>query len=536
MTESKYKFLISISNGEPLNVNLTEGKALFVLGANGVGKSTLMQNLFEQNFNHSKRILAHRQTWFSNNTLNLTAKDKNSNERDMKNRDKKIESRWKDDYSGSRANMTIYDIINSENIRARNITKAVDNDNIELAKNLSNIQAPLEGINELLGISNIPIKIILDENEQLFASKNGSAPYSIAELSDGERNALLICADVLTSEPNQLIILDEPERHLHRSIISPLLTSLFQKRKDCVFVISTHDIYLPIDHKESSVLLLRDCGWNGKKIQDWDADLISETDEIPSNIKQEILGSKRDILFVEGNNGSLDRQIYQLIFPNLTVISQGSCKEVEKAVDGIRGTEGLHWVSAYGLIDADDREPDQIQTLLTKGIAALDSYSVESLYYNTEIIKKVAERYSEVSGKNKEELYASAISKIIDNIIPHKERLCSRLCEKQVRNNTMSNLPKHQDIIERGEFEIKIDLNEFIEREESVFDNLVAQNNINGLISRYPIRETPVINGITSGLGLTSETYESTVRKLIIDKTEVKEFYKNLLKNLTDII
>jgi ABC-type cobalamin/Fe3+-siderophores transport system ATPase subunit len=536
MTESKYKFLINISNGEPLNVNLTEGKALFVLGANGVGKSTLMQNLFEQNFNHSKRILAHRQTWFSNNTLNLTAKDKNSSERDMKNRDKKIESRWKDDYSGSRANMTIYDIINSENIRARNITKAVDNDNIDLAKNLSNIQAPLEGINELLGISNIPIKIILDENEQLFASKRGSAPYSIAELSDGERNALLICADVLTSEPNQLIILDEPERHLHRSIISPLLTSLFQKRKDCVFVISTHDIYLPIDHKESSVLLLRDCRWNGKKIQDWDADLISEKDEIPSNIKQEILGSKRDILFVEGNNGSLDKQIYQLIFPNLTVISQGSCKEVEKAVDGIRGTEGIHWVNAYGLIDADDREPDQIQTLLAKGIAALDSYSVESLYYNTEIIKKVAERYSEVSGKNKEELYTSAVSKIIENIIPHKERLCSRLCEKQVRNNTMSSLPKHQDIIERGEFEIKIDLNEFIEKEESVFDNLVAQNNINGLISRYPIRETPVINGITTGLGLTSETYESTVRKLIIDKPEVNEFYKNLLKNLTDII
>ena len=46
--------------------------------------------------------------------------------------------------------------------------------------------------------------------------------HIFAELSDGERNALLIGSDVLTTEPNSLIILDEPERHLHRSIISPL--------------------------------------------------------------------------------------------------------------------------------------------------------------------------------------------------------------------------------------------------------------------------------------------------------------------------
>ncbi len=89
-----------------------------------------------------------------------------------------------------------------------------------MAKELSNNQAPLQAINELLAISNIPIKITLGKDEQLFASKNGSEPYSIAELSDSERNALLIGADVLTTEPNTLIILDEPERHLHRSIIA----------------------------------------------------------------------------------------------------------------------------------------------------------------------------------------------------------------------------------------------------------------------------------------------------------------------------
>lgn len=536
MIESKYKFSIQTSNNGLINIPLTEGKALFVLGANGVGKSTLMQNLFQQNFNHAKRILAHRQTWFNDNSMNLTAHQKTQNEQDMKNRDKQIYSRWKDDYSGTRSSITIFDLINSENIRARNITNAVDTDDLDLAKKLSGIQAPLQGINELLAVANIPITITLEKDEQLFATKNGSAPYSIAELSDGERNALLICADVLTTPPNHLIIIDEPERHLHRSIISPLLSSLFQKRKDCVFVISTHDVHLPIDHNEASVLLLRSCTWNGKNIRDWDADFIQEADNIPPIIKEEILGSKRRILFVEGVSDSLDRQIYQLIYPSVTVIPQGGCVQVERAVDGIKGTENLHWIEAYGLIDSDDRTEEQINSLLQKGIAAVEPFSVEALYYHLEIVRHVANRYSEITGVDKDQLFNQATADIIKNISPHKERLCARRCEKQIRTQAMMLLPKHKDIIQRGDFEFKLDLKEILEKEEALFDKLVADNNLNSLIARYPIRETPVLNGIVNGLGLSRDVYESAVRKLIIDNKDTKEFYKSLLSSLTALI
>lgn len=536
MTENKYKFAIQTSNNGALNIPLVEGNALFVLGANGVGKSTLMHKLFQQNLNHTKRILAHRQTWFTNNSMDMTAAQKTQQEKNIKSTDQGVNSRWQDSYAQVRSSISIFDLINSENIRARHISRAVDIDDITLAKKLSNIQAPLQAINELLALSNIPIVITLEKDEQLFASKNGSLPYSIAELSDGERNALLICADVLTTEPNHLIVLDEPERHLHRSIISPLLSSLFQKRKDCVFVISTHDVYLPIDHNEASVLLLRSCHWNGKNIENWDADLISETDEIPNEVKREILGSKRNILFVEGENESLDKQIYQLIFPTATVLPQGSCSQVEKSVEGIKGTESLHWINAYGLIDADDRTSDQIKALLEKGIVALECYSVESLYYNLEIVKRISKRYSEISGINEKTLFEQSISGIIKNIQPHKERLCSRLCEKQVRNQIMKNLPKHKDIAQRGQFKLELNLKDIIEKEEALFDELIAENNLNGLINRYPIRETPVLNGIADGLGLNTDTYESAVRKLIIDDMETRNFYRGLLTNLTSLI
>lgn len=536
MTENKFQFTVQTSNNGALNIPLAEGKALFVLGANGVGKSTLMHKLFEQNINHTKRILAHRQTWFQSNAMDMTASSKKQNETYIKNSDQKADSRWKDDYSSIRSSISIFDLINSENVRARSIANAVDKDDMIIAKQLSNAQAPLQSINELLAISNISIEITLGKDEQLFASKNGSEPYSIAELSDGERNALLICSDVLTTEQNQLIILDEPERHLHRSIISPLLSSLFQKRKDCVFVISTHDVFLPIDHSGASILLLRNCQWNGKHIKDWDADLITEADEVPRSVKREILGSKRNILFVEGEYESLDRQIYSLIYPNITIIPQGSCTQVEKAVEGIKGTEKLHWINSYGLIDADDRTEEQIQSLLDKGIVALNCYSVEALYYNLEIVKRIAKRFSYVLGQDENILFEKATSEIINELKPHKVRLCSRLCEKQVRNNIMSGLPNHKNIQEKDDFELKINLKEIRKKEEAYFDKLVFDKNLDGLISRYPIRETPVLTKIAIGLGMTRDKYESAVRKLIIDDNETREFFKTLLKPLTILV
>jgi len=468
--------------------------------------------------------------------MDITAANKKQTEDQIKNRDSQSYSRWKDDYAAARSSISVFDLINSENIRAREIAKAVDEDEIDSAKKLSSAQAPIQAINELLAISNIPITISLEKDEQLFASKNGSTPYSIAELSDGERNALLIGTDVLTSPTNSLIIIDEPERHLHRSIISPLLTSLFNKRKDCTFIVSTHDVFLPIDNKDSTTLLIRDCTWNGKNIQSWDADLITNSVNIPDIVKQEILGSKRKILFVEGEARSLDRQIYQLIYPTVTVHPLGSCGQVEKAVEGILNTEELHWLDAYGLIDADDRTEEQIQSIKEKGIVALSCYSVESLYYNVEVIRFVAKRYSEITEKIEDELFTNATAKIITDINPHKERLCSRLSERKARKHVMSNLPKHRDIIEKNQFGISLNIGDIFNQEEAIFNQLIQNNDINGLIERYPVRETPALNNIAAGFGIDRNTYEGIVRKLIIDEPEVLEFLKAKLNDLTTMI
>ena len=179
---------------------------------------------------NARKISAHRQTWMNTDALDMTPTSKLQIERSIRNRDRQMESRYRDEYAAQRASMTIYELIDAENGRARGIAALVDAGDMEGAAKAAKKEAPITIINELLLQSNIPVTISIQENERVTARKNGGPEYSAAELSDGERNALLIAGNVLTVPAGTLLLIDEPERHLHRSIISPLLNQLFERR------------------------------------------------------------------------------------------------------------------------------------------------------------------------------------------------------------------------------------------------------------------------------------------------------------------
>ena len=234
-------------DGQPLTLQLNNGELLFVLGGNGTGMSSLMFHFARKNAGRSRKISAHRQTWMNTDALDMTPSTKLQAEQNIQDTDKRIQSRYRDDYAAQRTSMTIYELVDSENVRARRMTSLVDRGEMDAAAKESEQEAPIAVINKLLQQSNIPITIGIRENARVMASKSGGPEYSAAQLSDGERNALLIAGNVLTSKPGTLILIDEPERHLHRAIISPLLGRLFQIRSDCVFVVSTHDHGLPLE-------------------------------------------------------------------------------------------------------------------------------------------------------------------------------------------------------------------------------------------------------------------------------------------------
>ncbi len=53
-------------------LQLEAGEMLFVLGANGTGKSSLMFHFSHQHRGRVRKISAHRQTWMNSDALDMT--------------------------------------------------------------------------------------------------------------------------------------------------------------------------------------------------------------------------------------------------------------------------------------------------------------------------------------------------------------------------------------------------------------------------------------------------------------------------------
>jgi len=293
----------------PLKLTVNVGEMLLILGANGTGKSSLMHAFASAKQSKSRRIAAYRQMWFNSGSPEMTGKARAQAEQRFAMSDRMETARWKDQQGGQRTKVAIYDLIDSENMRAHKIAKAFDQDNSAPVEVLCATESVFKVLNRMLRLANINITVSIANNDEIVATRNGSEPYSIAKLSDGERNAILIAANVLTVPPGTHLLIDEPERHLHRSIISPLLSLLFKERPDCAFVVSTHEPLLPVDNPQSKVLLTRGCVFEGDKVISYDIDLLECTDAIDDDLKRTILGERRKIVFVEGVEHSLDKPL-----------------------------------------------------------------------------------------------------------------------------------------------------------------------------------------------------------------------------------
>ena len=530
---SEFNLNYPAPDNQQVEYKIESGQFMFLVGANGTGKSTLMHKFATQNTNKVRRITAHRQVWFNTNTIDLTPAGREQSEKSYTNRDQQAESRWKDDHAAQRSQVKIFDLIDSENVEARKIAEAARSGEMEAVKDLAAMQSPISKMNDILQISNLDFRIKVDKGSKLIAQREGCPDFSIAELSDGERNAILMVANVLTAPEDTLILLDEPERHLHRSIVSPLLSTLLSYRDDCAFVISTHDVSLPLDQKKASSLLLRSYVHNP---QHWVADYIDAVEEMDELTASAILGSRRNILFIEGAPSSLDAQLYHILFPSVSVRPVGSCVEVERIVRGLRASEKAHWVLALGIIDKDNRSDEECEYLKSQGIVALDQYSVESIYYHPIVIEGILNRVSKVTEIDVTQVFETLTTSVIDAIAPHRDRLAARLVERRVKDKILYSSPTWKEIL-AGDIEVTISTNEVLKEEKALIGKLLEERNITGLVARYPIRETPAMECVARELGfLSQEKYEQAVRKMLCDSVEDRTKVISIVNPISELI
>ena len=203
-----YSLEFPTQNGGVLAPDLSPGEMLFVLGANGTGKSSLMHHFANNNLRITRRISAHRRTWMNTDTLDMTSAGKLEAQQYIQSEDQSPRSRYRDQYAAQRASMIIYELIDAANARARQIEALFDADELNADAKSSINPPPVAMINELFIQSNLPIQINISADQRLMAEKNGGPEFSATELSDGERNVLLLASSVLTAPNGSLLVID----------------------------------------------------------------------------------------------------------------------------------------------------------------------------------------------------------------------------------------------------------------------------------------------------------------------------------------
>ena len=116
-----------------------------------------------------------------------------------------------------------------------------------------------------------------------------------------------------------VFFVDEPELHLHRAIQARLWDAVEAARPDCTIVYITHDLGFAASRNGATKVWLREYT-NDKR--DWEE--VPESDAFPESLLLEVMGSRRPVLFVEGDHSSLDYFIYGKVFPEHTVVPCGS--------------------------------------------------------------------------------------------------------------------------------------------------------------------------------------------------------------------
>ena len=373
-------------------------KNLVAIGANGCGKTSLAENIKRYITTNCVVIGAQKLLLVPklNGVLDLEYSQKHLKEQQAKN--KSLKQPLVNDTDESELKNSIADDIADEFSAVLNNLLSLHNSEIhrfanDYCRDNTTIrkQTLLEKVFELWKQIMPHLTLKCEDGINIMVQSQGKLNYPAYQLSDGEKVALYLIANVLQTPNDSYIIVDEPETYLHKSIVNKLwdMLELERSNDNCTFVYLTHNIDFAESRHAKKIWIK---SYDTKEALGWDIQEIPNN-EIPQELLMEILGSRRPILFCEGvkeKNEYSDAQIYEILYPQYTICSLGSCSNVinyTRAFNKI--PNNIH--KAYGIIDADFRKQEQKNKLYSEGIYAINVSEVENLFLDETFLKGMAE-------------------------------------------------------------------------------------------------------------------------------------------------
>ena len=314
-----------------------------------------------------------------------------------------------------------------------------------------------------------------DNNNLKIKVKESLEEYPAYQMSDGEKNIFFLIGRVLLASDNAIIIIDEPEMYLHKAIVNKLWDRLENERRDCKFIYLTHDLEFASSRKANKYWI-KDFQFPSK----WEIEPIPEND-IPDSLLMKILGSRKKILFCEGKKSSLDIQIYEILFPNYTIIPLEGCSNVinyTRAFNKIPNKNS----TAIGIVDRDFRTDEH--KFRTENIYVYSVAEIENLFLLDEFIQFFTKRRDEKIDIEKLK------KKVLDKLEKDKEQQISNYVTSYINyvfSEEHVNKAKNKQEIKDNfhEFITKIDIDNLYNKRKEEIEKIINEKDYSKAIKVY---------------------------------------------------
>lgn len=477
-----------------------------IIGANGSGKSSLINELRKNNINEIFILPAQKLLYFISNINDRNGITKEKYIQHLKEVDIKYDtidlypSRIENDFSNTFSELITLLVKDYTNIVTRRSRKEKD--------------LPLtlwDRVEQIWNKIFPEISFHLEpDNRVVEVEKNGSK-YSINGLSDGERCILFYIGNVLLAPEDSYIIVDEPETFLNAAIYNELWDLLISERLDCQFIFASHNMDFVQSRTNASYM------WCKKFEAPYNLDyqILEESQEMPFSLLTEVSGTKKPILFCEGTKTSIDYQIYSKLFSDFCFVKpvQGH-KQVIQYTKAYNKLKELYGNIAYGIIDYDWMDEARIESYKKKNIFVLPFNEIEMLLIDEEIVKFVL--------RDDEQDKTQKCNKLKDTVI----RSCTTNKDKIIRIALKKKLDEFMEghLIETRE-PTEDEARTFLENLSEKFDITVTLENITKIVE----------DSITSS-DFSKILKICNLKNEIIASKEIKEVVSNLKeKSLSSI-
>ncbi|RJX17225.1 MAG: ATP-binding cassette domain-containing protein [Desulforudis sp.] len=366
-----------------------DGEApIVILGPNGSGKTQLAQKIAGSN--QVSAVSAQRRTWVDDS---LPVQE----EQQLRNNVRSHIDRWRQNswQPTEEINFILSTLIQDHT----NLLTKKNEEAISSSKPLDPVKDTklilLQGLwNRLFPKRKLEIGGFFPKVKRLDASTEVPS-YQLRQMSDGERTVLYMAARVMTAE-HPIVLVDEPELHMHNRLSVQFWDEAEKLRPDCRFVYITHDLNFTLSRRRATVLVARTSDF---------AEIVSAVDQLPSSIAADVLGAatlpfyaKRIFLF-EGEPGKgFASEFFSAWFDDDETFSIpcGDRDSVCAAVSGLK-TVGIVAAEVIGLIDRDFYS-DSVLGAVTKGVTVLQLHEIESVLCDQTAVASVAEHLGKDSG------------------------------------------------------------------------------------------------------------------------------------------